>query len=922
MKKKTIIISIIILFFIIYLYNSNSNSNNNNIDLYPANQIVDGINKWGFINKNGDYVINPIFDEVGTFQNGLAAYRADNKWGFINKNGKVQITAQFKDVKYFSEEKAPVTNDNKLWFYIDKHGNKINNNIFFYAGIFKNGKALISDDKDNLKTIISQSSTPEKNYIDYLELNIIDSDFNKIIIDNSISFHEPITGDHIRYISHYSNNYISLINRDNYQKTLFLIKADKIVKKFDFGYSNVSDIYRLGNANADTIPIQFTNSAFKCWKYINIYATQENPLVYDYAGDYIDSIAPVLSDYCKTWSYIDLNENIVMIIKQDKKWIPFVRSSENTSKLKLKNKLVFYNHNLSIIPLLYCPNESINDTFDKIVDIKYIDRQNNLIFPKNNSPEKTLSPKDQPPTIIKNDFNYYKNIFLAFTFTIYLFLDLFVIILLYHNNYIKIKFLSIIAVLLLAEWIYFQTISYYFYLTLFYLYTFSRLNYSIILFFALLTLFPILFFCCKKQYNQSLSFLILTIILLSAFFAHFLLGIFHIDNLETQISTYKNSLSDNNKKISDEYNNKKNNSFERLSDLEREYSSPEEIKVNLYFTQKTIMTVPKYCLSPKIYYQNKLQIGINILENFVLYHYHLLLSKIILFFGEIGEGMVMIFNITLRFLIVLTMLGLINYTIYMIIRITLTVKSFKPIDFKYNGNKIKYKLISQKSININELKPAFSNSSHLYISQKLNYLSGGKDISNINSFSIYSFGSFIARLMHRQFFFKSIPIDCDFNLRTSNLDSFIIIKLENEDTILYDIDSLVAFENTVKLGTYFDLINFFSIHSWILKKHFFYYISGPGLVILKAKNSAIEVNIDDQKTHKEIINNIVFLPAYCKIYSYVPEQPFELYTNYDYCVVESPKEQKLIFQNIEHESTFISALGFSVWKILKLFIVP
>jgi len=75
--------------------------------------------------KTGQIVINPQFDEVGEFSEGLAAVRIAGKWGFINKLGKYVINPQFDNVKYFHEGLAPVrVGDEKAgrWGYIDKDG--------------------------------------------------------------------------------------------------------------------------------------------------------------------------------------------------------------------------------------------------------------------------------------------------------------------------------------------------------------------------------------------------------------------------------------------------------------------------------------------------------------------------------------------------------------------------------------------------------------------------------------------------------------------------------------------------------------------------------------------------------------------------------------------------------------------------------
>lgn len=78
--------------------------------------------KWGFIDKTGKYKINPQFEEVSTFENGLAvAAPMDNDYGFINEKGKFVINPQFDNVEQFHDGLALVRTDGKCG-YINKKG--------------------------------------------------------------------------------------------------------------------------------------------------------------------------------------------------------------------------------------------------------------------------------------------------------------------------------------------------------------------------------------------------------------------------------------------------------------------------------------------------------------------------------------------------------------------------------------------------------------------------------------------------------------------------------------------------------------------------------------------------------------------------------------------------------------------------------
>lgn len=61
-----------------------------------------GVNKWGFINKLGKISILPKFDEVGDFNNGLAAVKVEGKWGFVNSKGAYVVKPTYTDVSDFN----------------------------------------------------------------------------------------------------------------------------------------------------------------------------------------------------------------------------------------------------------------------------------------------------------------------------------------------------------------------------------------------------------------------------------------------------------------------------------------------------------------------------------------------------------------------------------------------------------------------------------------------------------------------------------------------------------------------------------------------------------------------------------------------------------------------------------------------------
>lgn len=108
--------------------------------------------KWGFIDKSGQFVIEPQFSSkfstsagATVFSEGLAPAAIDGKWGFIDKTGKFVIAPAFEAAYPFSEGLAVVgvkSADGYKEGFIDKNGKTvIEPQLGNFFG-FKNGLAF------------------------------------------------------------------------------------------------------------------------------------------------------------------------------------------------------------------------------------------------------------------------------------------------------------------------------------------------------------------------------------------------------------------------------------------------------------------------------------------------------------------------------------------------------------------------------------------------------------------------------------------------------------------------------------------------------------------------------------------------------------------------------------------------------------
>lgn len=77
--------------------------------------------KVGFMDKSGNIVIEPKYDDVFPFSEGRAPVELKGKWGYIDKKGSVIVPIQYDIGHMFSEGLASVEAGGK-WGYIDPNG--------------------------------------------------------------------------------------------------------------------------------------------------------------------------------------------------------------------------------------------------------------------------------------------------------------------------------------------------------------------------------------------------------------------------------------------------------------------------------------------------------------------------------------------------------------------------------------------------------------------------------------------------------------------------------------------------------------------------------------------------------------------------------------------------------------------------------
>ena len=103
---------------------------------------------YGYV-QDGDLLIPYKYEYALDFKEGLAGVCLSSKFGFIDNAGNLVIPFEYKQILVagFSEGVCGVSKNGKKWYFIDKNGNKINENQYFYVTSYHEGLAAVCIDK-------------------------------------------------------------------------------------------------------------------------------------------------------------------------------------------------------------------------------------------------------------------------------------------------------------------------------------------------------------------------------------------------------------------------------------------------------------------------------------------------------------------------------------------------------------------------------------------------------------------------------------------------------------------------------------------------------------------------------------------------------------------------------------------------------
>jgi hypothetical protein len=99
--------------------------------------------RYGFIDTEGNVIVQNIYQEALPFSENLAAVKVSDRWGFINTSGDMEITPQFVSVGSFNDNRAAVRKSSNLYGFINSKAEMVISEQFEEVRNFSNGLAAV-----------------------------------------------------------------------------------------------------------------------------------------------------------------------------------------------------------------------------------------------------------------------------------------------------------------------------------------------------------------------------------------------------------------------------------------------------------------------------------------------------------------------------------------------------------------------------------------------------------------------------------------------------------------------------------------------------------------------------------------------------------------------------------------------------------
>ncbi|MCX7647108.1 MAG: FlgO family outer membrane protein [Elusimicrobiales bacterium] len=131
--------------------------------------------RHGFIDKNGNLIVAPKYEQVYWFEKGVAKVNLNGKWGFVDKKGKEIIKPIYDEVGYFNNNLVDVKMGGK-YGVLDKNGREIIPTKYDEISFYDNLIILIDKNKKGAVSLNGKEIVP----LIYDDVFFIDDNFLQV----------------------------------------------------------------------------------------------------------------------------------------------------------------------------------------------------------------------------------------------------------------------------------------------------------------------------------------------------------------------------------------------------------------------------------------------------------------------------------------------------------------------------------------------------------------------------------------------------------------------------------------------------------------------------------------------------------------------------------------------------------------------
>lgn len=71
--------------------------------------------RWGFVDRQGQEIISPVFEDADSFQRGYAPVKKNGLWGYTGEDGEILIDFAFEEALGFNEDGSAPVKRGEAW---------------------------------------------------------------------------------------------------------------------------------------------------------------------------------------------------------------------------------------------------------------------------------------------------------------------------------------------------------------------------------------------------------------------------------------------------------------------------------------------------------------------------------------------------------------------------------------------------------------------------------------------------------------------------------------------------------------------------------------------------------------------------------------------------------------------------------------